>query len=55
MPKNVVPKHWKGEKGIYCAGLSRKGLFGVSIDAKTIADDINNLTLNLEDQATSLP
>ncbi|XP_028797943.1 probable indole-3-pyruvate monooxygenase YUCCA10 [Neltuma alba] len=46
MPKNEAPGHWKGEKGIYCAGLSRNGLFGVSMDAEAIADDIN-LTLKL--------
>ncbi|KAF7840100.1 putative indole-3-pyruvate monooxygenase YUCCA10 [Senna tora] len=47
MPKNEIPKHWKGENGIYCAGLSRRGLFGVSMDAQAIADDINH-TLKLE-------
>ncbi|KAK4284586.1 hypothetical protein QN277_001397 [Acacia crassicarpa] len=54
MPKNEVPGHWKGEKGIYCAGLSRRGLFGVSMDAKAIADDING-TIKLTAQASSLP
>ncbi|XP_054806315.1 probable indole-3-pyruvate monooxygenase YUCCA10 [Prosopis cineraria] len=54
MAKNEVPKHWKGEKGIYCAGLSRRGLFGVSMDAEAIADDIN-LTLKLAAQPSSLP
>ncbi|KAK4264759.1 hypothetical protein QN277_025890 [Acacia crassicarpa] len=51
MPKNEVPRHWKGEKGIYCAGLSRRGLFGVSMDAKAIADDING-TIKLTAQAS---
>ena len=40
MPKNRVPEHWRGEKGLYCAGLSRRGLFGVSMDAEAIANDI---------------
>ncbi|KAK9293295.1 hypothetical protein L1049_021287 [Liquidambar formosana] len=40
MPKNSFPTHWKGENGLYCAGLSRRGIFGVSMDAKAIADDI---------------
>ncbi|XVF14898.1 hypothetical protein REPUB_Repub09cG0100100 [Reevesia pubescens] len=40
MPKNDFPHHWKGEKKLYCSGLSRRGLFGVSMDAKAIADDI---------------
>ncbi|KAI5405035.1 probable indole-3-pyruvate monooxygenase YUCCA10 [Lathyrus oleraceus] len=24
-PKNPFPKHWKGDHGLYCAGLARKG------------------------------
>ena len=40
LPKNDFPHHWKGEKNMYCFGLSRKGLFGVSMDVKTITDDI---------------
>ncbi|KAJ7945251.1 Flavin-containing monooxygenase [Quillaja saponaria] len=49
MPKNSVPNHWKGEKGLYCAGLSRRGLFGVSMDAEAIAHDINKIRLCLGD------
>ncbi|KAK7350875.1 hypothetical protein VNO77_09906 [Canavalia gladiata] len=41
MPKNDFPNHWKGDHGLYCAGLSRRGLFGVKEDAKLIAEDIN--------------
>ncbi|MED6221680.1 hypothetical protein PIB30_057115 [Stylosanthes scabra] len=41
MPKNEFPKHWKGDNGLYCAGLARRGLFGVQFDAEAIADDIN--------------
>ncbi|MED6221940.1 hypothetical protein PIB30_059609 [Stylosanthes scabra] len=41
MPKNEFPKHWKGDNGLYCAGLARRGLFGVKFDAEAIADDIN--------------
>ncbi|XVF58767.1 hypothetical protein PTKIN_Ptkin07bG0092800 [Pterospermum kingtungense] len=43
LPKNDFPNHWKGEKNLYCCGLSRRGLFGVSMDAKAIADDINKV------------
>ncbi|KAL4644006.1 hypothetical protein ACB092_02G132400 [Castanea dentata] len=43
MPKNPFPAHCKGEKGLYCAGLSKRGLFGVARDAETIADDINKI------------
>ncbi|CAI8585647.1 unnamed protein product [Vicia faba] len=46
-PKNPFPKHWKGDHGLYCAGLARKGLFGVKKDAEAIAEDINQ-TLKLE-------
>nr|QTZ21220.1 indole-3-pyruvate monooxygenase [Pisum sativum] len=46
-PKNPFPKHWKGDHGLYCAGLARKGLFGVKKDAEAIAEDINR-TLKLE-------
>ncbi|KAL2513073.1 putative indole-3-pyruvate monooxygenase YUCCA11 [Abeliophyllum distichum] len=40
MPKKRVPNHWKGENGLYCAGFSRGGLYGISNDAKSIALDI---------------
>ncbi|XP_022774069.1 probable indole-3-pyruvate monooxygenase YUCCA10 [Durio zibethinus] len=43
MPKTDFPHHWKGEKNLYCCGLSRRGLFGVSMDAKAIADDIKRV------------
>ncbi len=43
MPKNRFPAHWKGENGLYCAGLSKRGLFGAATDAQTIADDINKV------------
>ncbi|KAM7507825.1 hypothetical protein LguiA_018278 [Lonicera macranthoides] len=40
MPKQRNPNHWKGENGLYCAGFSQSGLFGISNDAQNIADDI---------------
>ncbi|KAK8587676.1 hypothetical protein V6N12_022159 [Hibiscus sabdariffa] len=43
MPKNDFPHHWKGEKNLYCCGLSRRGLYGVSMDATAIADDIKKV------------
>ncbi|KAK7411138.1 hypothetical protein VNO78_02570 [Psophocarpus tetragonolobus] len=46
MPKNNFPHHWKGDHGLYCAGLSRSGLQGVKMDAEAIANDINQ-TLKL--------
>ncbi|XP_076939825.1 putative indole-3-pyruvate monooxygenase YUCCA11 [Bidens hawaiensis] len=41
--ENGMPKHkspWKGEHGLYCVGFASAGLFGISNDAKNIADDI---------------
>uniref|UniRef100_A0ACD5TND3 Uncharacterized protein n=1 Tax=Avena sativa TaxID=4498 RepID=A0ACD5TND3_AVESA len=43
-PKKKFPNHWKGENGLYCAGLARRGLAGIALDAKTIANDIKSST-----------
>ncbi|XP_039007982.1 probable indole-3-pyruvate monooxygenase YUCCA10 [Hibiscus syriacus] len=43
MPKNHFPNHWKGGNNLYCCGLSRRGLFGLSMDAMAIADDIKKV------------
>ncbi|CAL5079941.1 unnamed protein product [Urochloa decumbens] len=40
LPKKGYPNHWKGENGLYCAGFAMRGLAGISMDAKNIADDI---------------
>ncbi|CAL4957246.1 unnamed protein product [Urochloa decumbens] len=37
------PEHWKGENGLYCAGLVRKGIYGSYEDAELIAGDISEL------------
>ncbi|KAK4418195.1 putative indole-3-pyruvate monooxygenase YUCCA11 [Sesamum alatum] len=37
------PNHWKGKKGLYCAGLAQKGLYGAGMDAHNIAHDIKSL------------
>jgi indole-3-pyruvate monooxygenase len=39
-PKNSYPNHWKGEDGLYFAGFARRGLAGISMDAKNIVRDI---------------
>ncbi|KAL0419972.1 UNVERIFIED_CONTAM: putative indole-3-pyruvate monooxygenase YUCCA10 [Sesamum radiatum] len=39
-PKPNFPNHWKGKNGLYCAGLSRRGLYGAAADAQNIAHDI---------------
>ncbi|XP_037489918.1 probable indole-3-pyruvate monooxygenase YUCCA10 [Triticum dicoccoides] len=40
LPIKEYPNHWKGENGLYCAGLGRRGLAGIATDAKNIANDI---------------
>jgi indole-3-pyruvate monooxygenase len=42
LPKREFPNHWKGANGLYCAGLARRGLAGIAIDAKNIANDIKS-------------
>ncbi|KAM7253257.1 hypothetical protein ACFE04_025875 [Oxalis oulophora] len=42
LPKPNFPDQWKlGQSGLYCAGFSNMGLFGISNDAKKIANDIH--------------
>nr|GEU65194.1 probable indole-3-pyruvate monooxygenase YUCCA10 [Tanacetum cinerariifolium] len=43
LPKPNYPNHWKGENGIYCVGLARRGLYGAAADAQNIANHISNL------------
>ncbi|KAI3741993.1 hypothetical protein L1987_59672 [Smallanthus sonchifolius] len=43
MPKHKSPNHWKGENGLYCVGFASAGLFGISNDAKNIANDISQI------------
>ncbi|KAK9067659.1 hypothetical protein SSX86_011770 [Deinandra increscens subsp. villosa] len=43
MPNSEYPNHWKGENGLYCAGLSRSGLYGAAKDAQNIAQHIFKL------------
>ena len=40
LPIKEYLNHWKGENGLYCAGLGRRGLAGIAADAKNIANDI---------------
>ena len=40
LPKPIYPNHWKGKNGLYYFGLSRKGLYGSSVDSQNIANDI---------------
>ncbi|XP_037461956.1 probable indole-3-pyruvate monooxygenase YUCCA11 [Triticum dicoccoides] len=43
LPIEEYPNHWKGENGLYCAGLGRRGLAGIAADAKNIANDIKSV------------
>ncbi|KAL1816603.1 hypothetical protein ACET3Z_019177 [Daucus carota] len=43
LPKPEFPNHWKGEKGLYCVGLARRGLYGAAMDAQNVASDIYKL------------
>ncbi|CAL4990120.1 unnamed protein product [Urochloa decumbens] len=40
LPKQKFPNHWKGANGLYCAGLAKRGLAGIAMDAKNITNDI---------------
>ncbi|KAH9535563.1 hypothetical protein CY35_17G060600 [Sphagnum magellanicum] len=42
-PKNSSAEGWKGETGLYVAGLGRKGILGAAFDAQNIAQDISQL------------
>ncbi|VVB17186.1 unnamed protein product [Arabis nemorensis] len=39
-PKQDFPGGWRGECGLYAVGFTKRGIFGASIDAKRIAQDI---------------
>ncbi|PKI70525.1 hypothetical protein CRG98_009030 [Punica granatum] len=41
--KQSFPNHWKGKNGLYCVGLSRRGLYGAAADALNVANDIKQL------------
>ncbi|XP_051129659.1 probable indole-3-pyruvate monooxygenase YUCCA4 [Andrographis paniculata] len=40
MPRTPFPKGWKGERGLYTVGFTRRGLAGTSADAVNAAGDI---------------
>lgn len=41
-PKQMYPNQWKGENGLFCVGLARRGLNTVAIEAQNIAHHISN-------------
>jgi indole-3-pyruvate monooxygenase len=52
IPKVSYPNHWKGKKGLYCVGLSRRGLYGATEDAQNIANDIKLMMSDLQNDVT---
>ncbi|KAL4571934.1 hypothetical protein LXL04_018702 [Taraxacum kok-saghyz] len=42
-PKTPFPKGWKGNRGLYAAGFTRRGLAGASADAMKISQDIGKV------------
>ncbi|CAK8544257.1 unnamed protein product [Lathyrus sativus] len=43
IPKQSYPFHWKGKNGLYCVGLSRRGLYGAAQDAENVAKDVRSI------------
>nr|GMC63457.1 indole-3-pyruvate monooxygenase YUCCA2-like [Ipomoea batatas]GMC65311.1 indole-3-pyruvate monooxygenase YUCCA2-like [Ipomoea batatas] len=39
-PNEAFPNGWKGDDGLYAVGFTKRGLLGTSLDAKRIAEDI---------------
>ncbi|KAF9672987.1 hypothetical protein SADUNF_Sadunf11G0101500 [Salix dunnii] len=39
-PKRPFPDGWKGERGLYAVGFTKRGILGTSMDAKRIAEHI---------------
>ncbi|KAJ0253197.1 Indole-3-pyruvate monooxygenase YUCCA6 [Hirschfeldia incana] len=39
-PIQEFPEGWRGESGLYAVGFTKRGIFGASMDAKKIAQDI---------------
>ncbi|KAM0890516.1 hypothetical protein ACQ4PT_027003 [Festuca glaucescens] len=44
LPKKELEfqNHWEGANMVYCAGLGRRGLAGIALDAKNISSDIKS-------------
>ena len=40
MPKTPFPNGWRGGKGLYTVGFTRRGLLGTASDAVNIAGEI---------------
>ncbi|EPS72004.1 flavin monooxygenase-like protein, partial [Genlisea aurea] len=42
-PRSPFPNGWKGKKGLYAVGFTRRGLSGASSDAVRVAEDIGEI------------
>jgi indole-3-pyruvate monooxygenase len=40
LPRKPFPNGWKGERGLYAVGFTRRGLMGACMDAIRIARDM---------------
>ncbi|KAJ3695148.1 hypothetical protein LUZ60_000525 [Juncus effusus] len=48
LPKTPFPNGWKGERGLYAVGFTKRGLMGASSDATRIAQDVERCWNNSE-------
>ncbi|WOK97207.1 hypothetical protein Cni_G05915 [Canna indica] len=53
LPKRAFPDGWKGERGLYAVGFTKRGLLGASMDARRIAQDIEQSWKCCESSTTS--
>ncbi|CAL5427937.1 unnamed protein product [Camellia sinensis] len=42
LAKPSLPNHWKGQNGLYCCGLARRGFYGAAMEAQNIANDVKS-------------
>ncbi|KAF6166608.1 hypothetical protein GIB67_005470, partial [Kingdonia uniflora] len=40
-PATPFPNNWKGKNGLYSVGFTKRGLLGLSMDARKVAEDIS--------------
>ncbi|KAL6951993.1 putative indole-3-pyruvate monooxygenase YUCCA4 [Sarracenia purpurea var. burkii] len=52
MPRTPFPNSWKGKKGLYAVGFTRRGLLGTASDSLNIARDIADRWRTIKDSKT---
>lgn len=55
LPRKPFPNGWKGDSGLYAVGFTKRGLLGASMDAKKIAEDIEQCWKAEARHLTALP